>query len=193
MREPGRSVAVHLPNAVSLFRSLLVVPIAYYTVSAADGPAPVALALLVAAWASDGLDGWLARRLDACSQLGRILDPLADKLVVGGTAVALAVSRGMPIWLVAVILARDAAILGSGAVLWRRVGSVPQSDTVGRVTLGVLMLTLVAYMANVRAWAGIMTWVALGAVVASSLSYGLRMEHHIRTRQGRGAPIAQSG
>jgi len=72
------------------------------------------LVLLVAAL-SDGLDGWLARRFDAESALGALLDPIADKVLVGSYLVAFVMITNINLWLalpVAIIIARDLTITG---------------------------------------------------------------------------------
>ncbi len=72
------------------------------------------LVLLLAAL-SDGLDGWLARRLNAESALGALLDPIADKLLVGSYLVAFVVITSIDLWLavpVAIIIARDLTVTG---------------------------------------------------------------------------------
>jgi len=179
---PGGGWTGSLPNAVSVFRGLLVFPIVYYTVSAGENVPVLAVGLLGLAWLSDGLDGWLARRLDAQSELGRILDPLADKLVVDGTAAALWVSGRIPGWLVIVMIARDVAIFALGFLMRRRLGRVPRANIVGKTALVILVLTLAAYLADVDEASDVLKWIALAAVVASAVSYGLRMRGLVRSR-----------
>jgi cardiolipin synthase (CMP-forming) len=81
----------------------------------------IAAALLACAGISDWLDGLLARLLDQQSHLGQLLDPLADRLYIAATIVALAVRGIIPWWLFAVILAREAVVtLALFGVLRRR-------------------------------------------------------------------------
>jgi cardiolipin synthase len=78
-----------------------------------------ALALFTAAALTDAMDGFVARRFNGASPLGRLLDPLADKLLVGSVALALAALGAVPAWLAALAIGRDAA-LGAGALVVRR-------------------------------------------------------------------------
>jgi cardiolipin synthase len=173
----------HLPNAISAIRGLLVVPIVFYTISA-DSEVPIlALAFLALAWVSDGLDGWLARRMDAQSELGRVLDPVADKIVIGGTAVALWMTGRVPGWLAGVIVARDVGILALGILMRGRVGSVPRANPVGKVTLVVLVVTLGAYLLRLEQTAAVLRWIALAAVVVSAASYGYRFLGMMRRKE----------
>jgi len=82
-----------LPNALTLARIALAPIIALALVS---GQAGLALALFLIAAALDFADGWLARRLDAVSEMGRILDPAADKILVAIGLLALAAAGALP-------------------------------------------------------------------------------------------------
>jgi len=101
-----------LPNALTLFRTLAVIPIAGLLYI--DGPMArwAALAIYVLACLTDFLDGWLARRFDATSEFGRMLDPIADKVLVGGLIVVLADTGDAPIIPSIVIIVREILIAG---------------------------------------------------------------------------------
>ena len=101
-----------LPNAISIMRILLVAPILTYIV---DGRFDLALPLFFIAGFSDGVDGFLAKRYDWHTRLGALLDPVADKLLVGGTFITLVVVGLVPAWLAAMIIIRDVVIVGGAA------------------------------------------------------------------------------
>ena len=105
----------HLPNLICLIRIALVWPIA---VALHAGAIPVALALFVAAAISDGLDGYLAKRFNWTSELGKLLDPLADKLLLMTVYVESAWLGIIPWWLTAAVVARD-VMIGLGALAYR--------------------------------------------------------------------------
>jgi cardiolipin synthase len=109
---------VNGPNAISLAR-LFAVPVAVWLIL--RGRYDIAFWLFVAAGISDGIDGYLARRLDARTELGRYLDPLADKMLLVSTYVALAVAAEMPTWVVILVVSRDVMIVG-GFILAAIVG-----------------------------------------------------------------------
>jgi cardiolipin synthase (CMP-forming) len=105
----------HLPNLISLVRIALVWPI----VAALNaGEQLAALSLFVAAAVSDGLDGYLAKRFDWTSELGKFLDPVADKLLLVTVFVELAWLGLVPWWLTAVVVARD-VLIALGALVYR--------------------------------------------------------------------------
>jgi cardiolipin synthase len=105
----------HLPNIICILRIVLVWPIA---AALGDGEFLVALALFIAAGLSDGVDGYLAKRFNWTSDLGKLLDPLADKLLLVTVFVESAWLRLVPWWLTSAVVARDVLII-LGALVFR--------------------------------------------------------------------------
>ncbi|HEX4647571.1 MAG TPA: CDP-alcohol phosphatidyltransferase family protein [Steroidobacteraceae bacterium] len=105
----------HLPNLICLIRLALVWPV---VVTLHAGHYGDAIALFVAAAVSDGLDGYLAKRFNWTSELGKILDPLADKLLLVTVFVECAWLGLTPWWLTAAVVARD-VLIGLGALTFR--------------------------------------------------------------------------
>ncbi|MDG2060941.1 MAG: CDP-alcohol phosphatidyltransferase family protein [SAR86 cluster bacterium] len=97
-----------LPNIITTFRFILVVPI---SVAIFQGNDLLALILFALAGISDGMDGFLARRYGWQSKFGEFADPLADKCLIITTLLALAFSGRLPMWLVTTLLARDGIIV----------------------------------------------------------------------------------
>jgi cardiolipin synthase len=105
----------HLPNLICVLRIALIWPV----LAALHAGAPlVALALFILAAISDGLDGYLAKRFGWTSDLGRFLDPLADKLLLVVVYVQCAWLELVPWWLTAAVVARD-VMIGLGALTFR--------------------------------------------------------------------------
>jgi cardiolipin synthase len=105
----------HLPNFICLVRIALIWP----TIDALyAGEYWTALILVAVCAISDGLDGWLAKRFNWTSHLGKILDPLADKLLLVALFLTSAWMNLLPWWLTAVVVARD-VMIGFGAVIFR--------------------------------------------------------------------------
>jgi cardiolipin synthase len=105
----------HLPNLICLFRIVLVWPI---LASIARGQYPLTLALFFIAAASDGLDGYLAKRFNWISDLGKILDPFADKLLLVGVFLVATWYGLIPKWLTIAAVARD-VLIPLGALAYR--------------------------------------------------------------------------
>jgi cardiolipin synthase len=105
----------HLPNLICLLRIALIWPI---VVSLEQANYQRTLLLFFIAAASDGLDGFLAKRYHWTSELGRVLDPLGDKLLLV-TVFLVATWYGLiPQWLTALAVARD-VMIGLGALVYR--------------------------------------------------------------------------
>ena len=98
-----------LPNAISMARIILVAPILYLIVHAEYG---LALILFFVAGFSDGVDGYLAKRFDWHTRIGALLDPIADKFLVGGTFVTMFLVGLVPVWLAVLVILRDVVIIG---------------------------------------------------------------------------------
>jgi cardiolipin synthase (CMP-forming) len=104
-----------IPNVITSIRILLVVPIA---VALVNHRWELTIALFGAAALSDAADGFLAKRFGWQSELGAVLDPVADKLLMATAFVTLAFLRLVPLWLMATAIARDIIIV-VGALLYR--------------------------------------------------------------------------
>lgn len=105
----------HLPNLICVLRILLTWPTVMAIAQQRYG---IALALFALAAISDGLDGFLAKRFGWTSELGRILDPVADKLLLVVVFLTCAWHGLVPVWLAAAAIARD-VMIGLGAGVYR--------------------------------------------------------------------------
>jgi cardiolipin synthase (CMP-forming) len=153
-----------IPNLISLAR-LLGVPVFLWLVLGVDSQAGDwwAIGLLIAASASDWLDGKIARALNQQSRLGELLDPAADRLYIVATIVALAVRAIIPWWLVALLAARELLMAIVLAVLRRRGWGTLQVSFVGKTaTLCLLyafpLLFLGAHVASYAETARVAGW-----------------------------------
>lgn len=125
---------MNLPNLIT-FSRLLGLPILLFCL---HDPTPetrwVALGIFLVAAATDWLDGYLARKLNQVTDLGKFLDPLVDKLLVLTPLLALIELRQVSVWGVFLILARELAIAGwrvrqttiTGANIWGKLKTVSQ-------------------------------------------------------------------
>lgn len=102
-----------LPNLFSFIRIFLVIPI-YYYISRDDNF--FALLYIIFAFITDGLDGYLARKFNQISDVGKFLDPLADKICTTGGFIALTLYQDFPVWLTVAIISRD-VLIGTGSIL----------------------------------------------------------------------------
>jgi cardiolipin synthase len=131
-----------IPNLLSMAR-LLGVPVFLWLVLSPEFGGPDldgwALLVLAASGVSDYLDGKLARRWNQISALGRILDPAADRLYILSTLVGLVWRGILPLWLTALILARDLMLLVTVWILDRHGYAPPQVNFLGKAATFNLM------------------------------------------------------
>lgn len=107
-----------VPNLLS-FGRILLIPV-FVALLLNDGTEMAGLILWGAVLATDWVDGTIARRTGQVSELGKILDPVADRLAIAAGLIALVVRGAFPLWAALLILVRDVAILLAGVALLRR-------------------------------------------------------------------------
>jgi len=125
-----------IPNALSLAR-LLVLPVIYLDL--VDGRLIRAFVLLVVFATTDWLDGYLARRLDQVTRIGTLLDPISDRALFLVVGIAFVVADPLPLWALVLLLVRDVAVMGVGAVLLAGGGRPPAVTRIGKAATFGLM------------------------------------------------------
>jgi cardiolipin synthase (CMP-forming) len=130
-----------VPNLLSFLRILLIPVFVWLIVD--EDTTLIGLVLFAAVAATDWIDGYLARRLGQVSELGKILDPTADRLAIAAGLIALAVRGVFPWWAAALILARDVAVLVVGTVLYLRHHVRIEVRRLGKVATFSLMAAIV--------------------------------------------------
>lgn len=129
------------------------------------------LALMLVAVATDFLDGALARRSGQVTDLGKILDPLADKVCVDSMALALALWRDFPWWAAGVIVGRDLLILAGGLLLLRGTKAVPVSNLPGKAAVTFMAGAIVCYAMGWQPWGRCILMASLALAVFSGAVY----------------------
>jgi CDP-diacylglycerol--glycerol-3-phosphate 3-phosphatidyltransferase len=103
---------MNLPNRLTLGRLLLTVLFVGFLTTSTHWGDVIALILFIAASITDWLDGYLARRLNQISNFGKLMDPLADKVLVASALICLIPLQALPAWVVIVIITREFLITG---------------------------------------------------------------------------------
>ena len=177
------------PNVVSLARIALVpVVLALLAVGARLG---AALVIVVAA-ASDGLDGALARKTGRVTELGKILDPLADKIAIDAVLLALLLRGEFPGWALALVLARDLGIGAGALALAGRTSFVPQAIVPGKVALVLLSAMVTAYAADLRVLEPSLLAAGVAGVVVSGAAYVAVLGRELRKQTAGVGPSQRS-
>lgn len=150
-RPPGGTATVEdrfltLPNILSVARAFLAVPFAAVMLSGNSNATMWGITILVIAVLTDKLDGVLARKYNAITEWGKILDPLADKIGIAVVAVVLVLLGKIPLWFLGMMLVRDVLIVAGGLYIKKAKGVVLQSNQLGKWTIGVLAAAMFIVM-----------------------------------------------
>ena len=141
-----------IPNFITLGRILLV-PVVVWAI--ASNHMEIAFAVFVIAGVSDAVDGFLAKRFNMASELGALLDPLADKALLVSIFVSLGIWGAVPRWLVILVVSRDIMIVGAVIVSWLFGNPIPMKplmvsklNTAAQVAFAALILAALGFGFN---------------------------------------------
>lgn len=180
----GHSRVANLPNLLTFFRILLVPVLVFLARDPGrQGSVLAALVFFLACW-SDFLDGYLARRFGVITPVGKLLDPLADKLMVVTALVMLtALTREprVPAWMVVLVVVRELAVTGLRAVAVGG-GMVLAAGELGKYKMIFQMLALQGLLLHYAFW-GVdchvfgmyFLWVSLVVGVWSAVDYHVKI------------------
>jgi len=165
---------MNLPNLITVSRLLGLPFILYFLEDATVNHRLIALAIFLVASATDWLDGYLARRLDQVTEVGKFLDPLVDKLLVLAPLLSLIALGEIPPWGVFLILARELGIAG-----WRVMGqsSIPGANIWGKAKtvsqIGAIALLIAPLGSDWKLTSEIAFWLAVALTLISGVIYVL--------------------
>lgn len=166
---------MNLPNMIT-FGRLLTVPVAVYLLMQSAYLAAFILFLL--AGVSDALDGYLAKRNNQTTELGAILDPLADKALLVGVYVTLGLQGNLPNWLVVLVVFRDVLIVGGVIILFlvrlevkMRPLIISKINTATQIGLAAVVLAELGLQLEIMQIVEIMIYLAGATTVISGASY----------------------
>ena len=136
----------YIPNGITVLRLILVLPIAF---SIVEKNYIAAFLLFAISGFSDGLDGFIARRYGWVSAFGKLIDPLADKLMMMTTTLTLGLLGHFPVMLMVLIIVKDLTIL-SGVFPYTTLAGFPkiQPNFLGKCTTAAQIFLLVSVLLN---------------------------------------------
>jgi CDP-diacylglycerol--glycerol-3-phosphate 3-phosphatidyltransferase len=181
---------LNLPNALTLLR-ILAVPV---VVVALLGETPNGDALAAAVFAlaalTDGLDGYFARSRGSITTFGKLMDPLADKLLVTAALISLVSLDRLEAWVAMVIIAREVAVTILRTIAAER-GIVIAASWLGKIKTVLQIAAVIALIATnpAPAWVDALVYLAVAATVISGADYffGLRRRIEQKEREHRAA------
>ena len=164
-----------LPNLLSLIRIALVPVFVVTYFTDANETKTLALIVYIVAFVTDALDGYIARKYDLTSNIGKVLDPLGDKLMMTAALMCMVISGRLPVWTVAIVVAKESVMGIGGLVIHRRAKTeIPPSNIFGKTATVVFVFACVVIMifpALPDVYATSLIALAIGLTFAALLSY----------------------
>jgi cardiolipin synthase len=140
---------LNIPNIITLGR-ILAVPFIVWAI--ASNQMEIAFVIFIVAGVSDAVDGFLAKRFNMSSELGALLDPVADKALLVSIYMALGIWGAIPRWIVILVVSRDIMIIGAVIVSWLFGKPIPMKplmvsklNTVAQVGFAALVLASLGF------------------------------------------------
>lgn len=161
-----------ISNLVSISRILLAFPLAYaiwiYNLE-------WTLILIGIGLFTDWLDGFLARRLNQISEWGKILDPLADKVIIGFPGFILAVQGRIELWFIFLVVLRDVLILIGALYAKKKLNYVIPSNWLGKIAVNVISLVFIFAIFEIYEYINYVYILGIIAIVSSFTLYLFQM------------------
>lgn len=140
------------PNLISLFRLILAAPFIYFFELARTDISYFSyiIYLILIAFLSDVVDGFVARKTNQITEFGKIIDPLADKILVAIIVIYLFVMNKIPHFYFYIIFLRDVIIFLGGLYVSRKIGKVLPSNLLGKATVFSIGIFFITVLLNAR-------------------------------------------
>jgi CDP-diacylglycerol--glycerol-3-phosphate 3-phosphatidyltransferase len=168
---------LNVPNVLTLLRIVAVPVLVVVLLGAIPGGDAVAAAVFALAALTDGLDGYIARSQGSVTTFGKLMDPLADKLLIIAALISLVSLDRLAAWVAMVIIARELAVTGLRSVAAER-GVVIAASWLGKVKTALQVVAVFALIVVNPAppWVDVLVYLAVAATVISGVDYffGLR-------------------
>jgi len=197
---------VNLANRITLARIFIVPLIAFFLLARLNLPSLnigefsitlnqiLALVLFVVAASTDGLDGYIARKRKIVTNLGKLLDPLADKLLVAAVLISLVEMGKLAAWVAIVIIGREWAVTGLRQVALLE-GAVIAASQWGKWKTAAQIAMIIVLLLNNFPFGliglpmdAILVWVASGITIYSGIDYFVKNKNLISPQEGPAAP-----
>ncbi len=174
-------------NLISIMRAMFVLP-AILCIHASQKDTHLyflVAAIFIAAAITDVLDGLIARRTNTVSELGKIVDPLADKIFVGLVVITMAAYGLIPTWFFAIVLGRDLVIVAAGWWAKKKLGVVLPSNYAGKTAVIAIALTILLMVIRegiegntvvLRDVILALEWASVALMAWSLIAYGIRLK-----------------
>ena len=157
-----------LPNFISLFRVILILPCLLFFDA---GQNYLGLSILILMIISDYADGIVARRHENVTEFGKAFDPICDKIVIISFFIYLVINRDFPLWFILTMVSRDLVLTYFGILVKRRSGKMPQANMPGKIMVNTIALLIVGSFMDWIELTQIGLWSSVVFLVYSTIVY----------------------
>jgi CDP-diacylglycerol---glycerol-3-phosphate 3-phosphatidyltransferase len=188
---------LNLPNALTVARILLVPVLVVALTVETPGGSAIAAGVFALAAVTDGLDGYIARSRQAVTTFGKVMDPVADKLLIAAALISLVSHDRLEAWVAMVIIAREFAVSGLRIAAGQQGVVIPASrlGKVKTIAQVAAVLALIAASDHDAAWVQALVYAMVLLTVASGADYFLNFRRRLEelsrarsVRSGRAEP-----
>lgn len=187
-------VPLNIPNILTMFRILLVPVLVVALLDKTPGGDLLAALVFAVASLTDALDGHLARSRNAVTNFGKLMDPLADKLLIIGALVSLVSLGRVAAWVAMVIIAREFAVTALRMAATQQ-GVVIAASPLGKLKTGVQVVTVLALIAfrGHPWWVTLLVYATVAITVLSGADYFFGLRKGISQLDRRGSGTDRAG
>ncbi len=175
---------LNLPNVLTLLRILLVPVLVVALLEATPNGSTVAAIVFALAAFTDGLDGYIARSRRSITTFGKVMDPIADKLLIAAALLSLVSLDRVEPWVAMVIIAREFAVSGLRIAAGQQ-GVVIPASPLGKLKTIVQVAAILAVIATSALWAQLLLYLAVAITVISGADYFLNFRRRIEEARER--------
>jgi cardiolipin synthase (CMP-forming) len=184
---------LYIPNLISIFRFLLFIPfIICFSYAGYDWSyRKYIILLIVIAFISDLLDGFIARKTNKVSELGKIIDPLADKTLVAIIIINLFLLNRIPSYYFYTIIGRDIFIFLGGTLITKKLNRVLPSNLLGKITvlsIGFFILAILFDVDKESLLYKLLFYTSFLLSIASAVGYAIRANEFLKRSKNEVIP-----
>ena len=186
---------LNLPNALTVVRILLVPVLVVALLEETPNGSTIAAIVFAVAAFTDGLDGYIARSRGSVTTFGKVMDPVADKLLIAAALIALVSLDRLAAWVAMVIIAREFAVSGL-RIFPGAQGVVIPASQLGRLKTVVqvaAVLALIAANDHTDAWVQTLVYASVAITIVSGVDYFLNVRRRIEEAAQRRRETARLG
>jgi CDP-diacylglycerol---glycerol-3-phosphate 3-phosphatidyltransferase len=178
---------LNVPNVLTLVRILLVPVLVVALLQTTPHGSTVAAIVFALAAITDGVDGWIARRSRSVTTFGKVMDPIADKLLIAAALISLVSLDRLEAWVAMVVIAREFAVSVLRVAAGQQ-GAIIPANRLGKaktVLQVAMVLALIAADDPHAVWVRLLVYASVAVTLASGASYFLNFRRSIEEAQER--------